>query len=186
METGFASRSGRVMRLLIAAILVVIGAALSVGGAALVLNGGSPYCILTGLAVTASGVLVGCGDWRGAAIYAAMLAWTVAWALWEVGWSGWQLVPRLVAPFVLGLLLLLPAVRKRSARATASRVSRWSVAFPAALAAAVLLGASLHTIGPDAPAAPVLRNGVQYTPPSRLARPLASIDHADWPAFGND
>ena len=35
------------------------------------------------------------------ALYGAMLAWTVAWSLWEVGWDGWQLVPRLVAPFVL-------------------------------------------------------------------------------------
>ncbi|WOH53363.1 membrane-bound PQQ-dependent dehydrogenase, glucose/quinate/shikimate family [Bradyrhizobium sp. sBnM-33] len=186
MEAEIATQSGRATRLLVVAILVVIGAALSVGGGALVLNGGSPYYILTGLAVMASGVLIGRGDWRGAALYAAMLVWTVVWALWEVGGNGWQLVPRLVAPFALGLLLLLPAVRKSSVRATASRVSRWRLVFPGSLGAAVLLGAALHAIGPDAPPAPVLRTGIQSTSPSRLAQPLASIGHSDWPAFGND
>jgi quinoprotein glucose dehydrogenase len=113
VETEIATKSGRASRLIVGAILVVIGAVLSVGGGALIFNGGSPYYIITGFAVIASGILIGRGDWRGVAIYGAMLVWTVAWALWEVGWNGWQLAPRLVAPFVLGLLLCPPSTPRR-------------------------------------------------------------------------
>lgn len=57
----------------------------------------------------AGAVLIWRGDRRGAWVYGALLALTLAWSIWERGGTVWQLVPRLVAPFVLGLGLLPPA-----------------------------------------------------------------------------
>ena len=95
------------------AIFMVVGLLLAGGGAWLVALGGSPYYLLAGLGVLATGALV----WRGRAealpLYALVLLATTVWALFEVGLVGWQLEPRLVAPVVLGLWLLLPWVRNR-------------------------------------------------------------------------
>ena len=41
---------------------------------------------------------------RGIYAYVGALAFTSVWAFWEVGLSGWQLIPRLVGPFVLLVL----------------------------------------------------------------------------------
>src|SRR5258706_13891484 len=41
--------------------------------------------------------------------YVGAFAFTSVWAFWEVGLSGWQLIPRLVGPFVLLVLAILVA-----------------------------------------------------------------------------
>ena len=96
----------------LAAVLLVIGLYLFIGGAELLLLGGSAYYVVTGLAVTIAAVLLWRGRKLGMWLYAAMLIWTLLWALWEVGLDGWGLAPRLIAPFVLGLWFLLPHVRR--------------------------------------------------------------------------
>jgi quinoprotein glucose dehydrogenase len=97
---------------ILALVLLPIGLYLLVGGAELLMLGGSAYYVLTGLAVTAVAVLLWRGRKLGMWLYAAMLGWTLVWALWEVGFDGWGLAPRLIAPFVLGLWFLLPHVRR--------------------------------------------------------------------------
>ena len=47
-----------------------------------------------------------------------LLAVTLVWALWEAGLDFWPLVARLVAPAVLGLVLLLPFVRRHGGQST--------------------------------------------------------------------
>ena len=79
------SRAAQWLRRIVAVLLAVIGLVLAVGGAVLLAAGGSFYYLLTGLAVTVSGVLIGLGDARGVWLYGAMLVWTVAWSIWEVG-----------------------------------------------------------------------------------------------------
>jgi quinoprotein glucose dehydrogenase len=95
------------------AIFTLIGALLAIGGIWLVALGGSWYYLLAGLGVAATGVLA----WRGRAeallLYAAVLLATTIWALGEVGLVGWQLEPRLLAPIILGVWLLLPWVRRK-------------------------------------------------------------------------
>ena len=95
-----------------AALLVAIGAVLVYGGGSLGLLGGSFYYLLAGAAVIASGVLLWRGNRRGAQLYGLMLVATLLWALWESGLNGWALVPRVVAPAVLGLWLLAPWSRR--------------------------------------------------------------------------
>ncbi len=175
----------RLVRRAVAIIVAVVGLALTVGGMALVLDGGSLYYLVTGIAVLASGVLIWRGDARGLTLYAAMLVWTLAWSLWEVGFDGWQLAPRIIAPFVLGLALLLPPVwRLRGGKTPAAR--RGLSTFAAALAVALVVGTGLHAIGPADPEKPVYRTGMQGAAPSRLPQPLAAITATDWQAYGND
>lgn len=123
--------------------------------------GGSPYYLLTGIAVVVSGILIWRRDGRGVLVYVAVLASTTTWAIWEVGFDGWQLLPRLLAPFVLGLALLPPSVRLGGRQSPATRVGGW----PAFAGALVL---------------------VQGRAPGKLPQSLARITSEDWPAFGND
>ncbi|CAG9932904.1 PQQ-binding-like beta-propeller repeat protein [Candidatus Nitrotoga arctica] len=169
-----------------ALILLVFGSALAGGGVILAASGGSLYYLISGVALIASSVLLWRGDARGVWMYGAMLVWTVAWSIWEVGYSGWQLVPRLIAPFVLAALLLLPSVRRlRTDWLPLWRGRGWA-AFGGGLIAAVVLGSAGHTLGSDDPEFPALRRGMQAQAPARLAEPLAKIDRDDWQAYGND
>ena len=169
-----------------AIVLFLFGIALAAGGLALISAGGSVYYLISGLAILASSVLLWFEDRRGIWLYGAVLMGTLAWSVGEVGFEPWGLVPRLAAPFVLGLGLLIPRLcRIRPDAPLLNPVGRWSV-FIAGLVASVVTGAGLHAIGPTDPSSPVLRTGIQSVAPSRLARPLASIDRNDWQAFGND
>lgn len=104
--------AGARMRLLapriLAVLIALIGAVLTVGGVQLALLGGSLYYVITGLACLASAFFLFTGRMLGVWIFAAMLAWTLVWAIWEVGFDGWSLMPRLVGPFVIGLYMALP------------------------------------------------------------------------------
>nr|USU31157.1 membrane-bound PQQ-dependent dehydrogenase, glucose/quinate/shikimate family [Methylobacterium sp. OTU13CASTA1] len=169
----------------VATLLFLVGLGLATGGTALVWYGGSPYYLLTGLAVVASGALIWRRDERGLALYVAVLAATTAWAIWEVGFDAWQLLPRLLAPFVLGFALLLPPVFRIGRHASSARAAA-GPAVTGIMAAALFVGGLLHAAGPGAPAEPILRRGMADGVPSPLAQPLARVTHEDWPAFGND
>jgi membrane-bound PQQ-dependent dehydrogenase (glucose/quinate/shikimate family) len=109
------SRDGRPSRIavrLVASLLAPIALVLTAGGGQLVLLGGSPYYLVAGLLIIAAAILLWRGDRRGVWIYAAMLAATLVWALWETGGDPWALAPRIIGPAIIGLLLLLPPVRR--------------------------------------------------------------------------
>lgn len=93
--------------LLLGVVLAFVGVILAGGGAWLIALGGSPYYLVAGLGLLASGILIMQGRLAGAWVYAAIFALTVVWSFWEVGGDGWALVPRLVAP--IGLLLFVIA-----------------------------------------------------------------------------
>jgi quinoprotein glucose dehydrogenase len=154
-------------------VLVLIGAALLIGGIALVWNGGSPYYLIAGFMMGASGVLLWLRDARAAWPYAAMLVGTLAWAIWEVGFDSWGLVARLAAPAVLGAPFLL-----------LGRSRAWPVV-TGAFAAALLTGAGLHAIA-TTPADPLLQRGRLASAPGRLAQPLLETSRGDWLHYGND
>jgi len=99
---------------LFALLLAAIGVFLAWNGARLAGLGGSPYYLITGIAVIVSAVLVAMGRWAGAKLYFLMLVATLAWALWEAGFDPWALAPRLVAPWVLGIWFLIPWTRRRT------------------------------------------------------------------------
>lgn len=99
---------GVIIRRLLAALLICIGAAALWGGVILVQISGSPYYLLGGLMVVAAGVLVWRGSRLGALLYALFLLATLLWGYWEAGADAWALAPRLIAPAVLGLCFALP------------------------------------------------------------------------------
>lgn len=154
-------------RWLVAAILAVVGIVLAAGGTVLVLNGGSPYYVVTGIAVLVSAFGIVRRARYAAWLYGAMLLWTILWSLWEVGLEGWALMPRLVAPAITGFLFLLPPIR----RATGG--SRWWVAGPA-LAALLIVALAV-----------VRMETAESGLPSASKVATAQGAPADWRHWGN-
>lgn len=131
-------------------VFTLVGLVLAIGGGWLLSLGGSPYYLIAGIGVAATGVLL----WRRSVaalwLYGVVLLGTVAWAIGEVGLNGWSLEPRLVAPIVLGLWLLLPWVRRPLVPARPGASARFAPAAPAvaaAIAAVVLVEGFLQPVG---------------------------------------
>jgi quinoprotein glucose dehydrogenase/quinate dehydrogenase (quinone) len=134
---------------LIGGLLALIGLVLLVGGARLMVLGGSPYYLVAGLACLVSGVLILKRRAGGVTLYAAFLAATLAWAIGEVGMSFWDLLPRLAGPAALAVLIGLPFVRKRIV-GPAGGAARWS-AMAAGVACLVVLGVAYGRSQPSLP-----------------------------------
>lgn len=119
-EIGFLSeqRHVHVALKIFGVLLILIGLPLAVGGAYLLILGGSWYYLVTGLGLVLSGVYLFRGLMTGVWIYLAVLLLTVIWAVAEVGFQFWPLVPRLVAPMFLGgvALLLTPLIAPEARR----------------------------------------------------------------------
>jgi quinoprotein glucose dehydrogenase len=124
-------------RLILSAVLLLLGVGLAGGGAWLVWLGGSPFYLALGLAtLVVSGLLFAR---RPAALwlYALMLVAALGWSIWEVDFDWWALSARGALLIVVGLLMLLPPV-VRSLNKDSGAVHRYDLA-AAALAVAVLL-----------------------------------------------
>lgn len=126
--------------LLLGILLVALGLVIGAGGVWLIALGGSWYYAIAGLGLIASGALMMLGRYSGVLVYAATYVFTLVWALWEVGLQGWPLVPRLVAPTVILLLVLLaiPGFRRSDRQAQASH--RRGTAIATALLAVLGIG----------------------------------------------
>ena len=94
---------------LLGGVVALLGLILAGGGAYLAWLGGSLYYVLVGAMLLAAGYLMIKGRIAGLYTYVGAFAFTCFWAFWEVGLSGWQLIPRLVGPFVLLILAILVA-----------------------------------------------------------------------------
>ncbi|MWD27948.1 glucose dehydrogenase [Aquicoccus sp. SCR17] len=95
-------------------LCILLGLVLLVGGIWLISLGGSWYYALAGLGLGLTGLLL---NWRNmAAVWVYLLTWlgTLGWAWWEVGPDWWAQVPRLVAPTVIlvFVLLCIPVLRR--------------------------------------------------------------------------
>ncbi len=120
-------------------ILAAIGLVLLAGGVWLVIVGGSPYYLLAGAALAASGWLIWHGRSLGAWLYVATFVLTVLWAFVESGLNGWALVPRLVGPFILLVItaICLPGLQPEQGRERRRQVLIASAGFIVALGIAV-------------------------------------------------
>ncbi len=147
---------------------------LIVGGAWLLVVGGSPYYVATGIVLLAVAWLIWQRHPAAFMLYALVLVGTAGWGLWESGPDFWALVPRSDVLVVFGIWLLL-------------FVSR-SLVPPRGTAIGVLLGALVIWGGVLAYACfndPQTINGTltaQAGPAS--SAPPATGDGADWPAYG--
>ncbi len=159
----------------LAAVFVILGLVLTVGGAWLLALGGSPYYLLAGLGLMASGAML----WRlslvGAWIYVVVFVLTVLWALWEVGLNGWALVPRVVAPAVLLMLVIaaLPALDTR--RGGRLALGGAAVFIVGALLSGVVIAQANRPMPPNDPRTAAL---------ALMSDPSLRATGADWPAYG--
>jgi len=121
----------------LAVVMVLFGLPILLGGLYLITLGGSWYYALAGLGLLASAWFLFRHEMTAVWIYLVTYLGTLVWALWEAGLDGWAQVPRLVAPTVILLLVLLtiPALRG------GARLSRRAMG--AAAAAVLAMGVSL-------------------------------------------
>lgn len=169
-----------------AAVLLLFGLAMVIGGAALLKEGGSPYYLIAGAAILLSGLFVWRRNSLGAWWYGAMLAITLAWTVYEVRFDVWGMVARLAAPAGLGIPLLFRIFRGVPVQTSAKRTVKAGWALVAAFLAAPLVGAAFHSIGTETRPDPVMTQGRASKVPEVLATPLATIDNVDWPNYGNN
>ena len=121
---------------LVGMVLLALGLVMVTGGVKLAQLGGSFYYGLAGAGFALSGVLLILARRAAIGLYAVLLLVSTLWAWWEVGLDWWQLVPRLSLWFVLGIVLLLPAVR-RPLRPDYQRFSTASLSLAVLVAGAV-------------------------------------------------
>jgi quinoprotein glucose dehydrogenase len=166
-----------------AALLVAIGLFLTLAGGWLLSLDGSPYYLPCGLLVLASGILL----WRrrasGELLFGVMLLGTIVWAIWESGFSGWALMPRLLAPAMLGLVLLIPWIRRTLSPGPSGRALLLGIG---GTILAVGAGTVLHAITPPLdPIDPMIERGIAPAPAAITAK-ASPADDGEWRNFGND
>ncbi|KYO52025.1 membrane-bound PQQ-dependent dehydrogenase, glucose/quinate/shikimate family [Tistrella mobilis] len=161
---------------ILAAVLVLIGLVLAIGGGWLLALGGSAYYLPAGLGLIISGGLMAMRRWSGFWVYAAVFVATLLWAFWEVGMDGWALVPRLVGPLVLLLIAVALTPMLRPVRLHASGAVAGVVVL---IVAAVLVGVVVVQNAPE-------RQLANLPPPGRMEMTDPSLRDtgADWPAYG--
>lgn len=94
-------------------LLIILGAAMILGGIKLLSMGDNPYFIIVGIGVVLSGFLLSSGNMLGVYMYAATLGVVVVWSVMEVGADWGQLLPRIVVPVLLGAYIFSGKVRTR-------------------------------------------------------------------------
>jgi quinoprotein glucose dehydrogenase len=169
----------------LAFVMTLFGLPILAGGVWLITLGGSWYYALAGLGLLISAWFLFRHSMLAVWTYLLTFVGTVIWALWERGFDGWAQVPRLVAPTVILVLVLItiPALRGRLAGGRA--------ALAASAIAIVALGASgLALTSVQQPpllaqetAAPAGPNPAEPSIAPRPATQQLEVG-ADWPAYG--
>ncbi len=119
-QEAFSSQKAHMHRnwavLLLGWICVALGVVIAGGGIWLLMLGGSWYYAIAGLGLVATGALLIAHRSEAVWLYLAVWLGTVLWAWWEVGADWWAEVPRLAAPtlILVFVLLCIPALSRRS------------------------------------------------------------------------
>jgi quinoprotein glucose dehydrogenase len=124
-------------------VTALLGIAIGGLGGWLLTLSGTPYYLVAGLVLLVSGLLIARGRSSGAWLYAILLAGTLVWAIHEAGLDGWALIPRLIAPGVLGAWIFSPLI----AGHLRPRTSHWRRFSWAGVAACALLIAFVFATG---------------------------------------
>lgn len=88
-------------------VCILVGVVLLLGGVWLIVLGGSWYYGLAGIGLIATGVLLDRGSITAFWIYLVTWVGTLIWAWWEVGDDWWAELPRMLAPTIVMILVLL-------------------------------------------------------------------------------
>lgn len=136
------------MAIVISAILFgVPGFVLLVGGGKLLMLGGSPFYLVAGVVFAVTALLLVMRRALALWLYGLFIIFSLGWAIFEVGFDWWQLAARGGLIIALGLVLLLPGVRRRLGDRHADErrpASAIPVAVPIAIAL-VVAGFSMTT-----------------------------------------
>ncbi|MDO5757837.1 MAG: membrane-bound PQQ-dependent dehydrogenase, glucose/quinate/shikimate family [Rhodobacterales bacterium] len=106
------------IRFILALIIFIIGAFLTIGGLWLASLEGTKGYILLGALLVISALLLFGGRKGGLVIYGVALLYALGWGVYEVGLYWWGLAPRGGVLVLLGLFLLLPPVVRALPRGT--------------------------------------------------------------------
>lgn len=130
---------------LLAAVLVIFGLPIFAGGVWLLVLGGSWYYVVAGIGLLLTAYFLVRRSMAGVWVYLATFTITLVWALWEAGLNGWAQVPRIVAPTIVLVLVLLAIPGLRRMALPLSRGS--SVAAAIAMMVGVAAGVTLYLDG---------------------------------------
>ena len=134
---------------LTAALIALIGLVLTGGGGWLLSLGGSPYYLVTGIAFLVTAVLLFRRSAAALWLYALIILGSLAWAVWEVGFDWWQLGPRGGIIVLLGLWLMLPAIRRPLGFASPTGATYAASALPLAVAVVVAVAVAGYSMTQD-------------------------------------
>ena len=156
-----------------AAIAVIFGLVLLLGGIYLAVLGGSWYYVIAGLFFIAAAVLLQKLKSAALAVYAVLILGTVVWGLWEVGSDFFALAPRLDILGLFGLWLLIPAVTRGFEHAKGAKIA---LSGSLAITVAVMVYAVFND--------PQEIRGELTAQQPAVSQPVPGIADADWPAYG--
>ncbi|POU02047.1 membrane-bound PQQ-dependent dehydrogenase, glucose/quinate/shikimate family [Escherichia sp. ESNIH1] len=164
MATGSTPRGiGRILKWLLAGLLIIIGLAIGIPGIKLVSLGGSAYFLVMGVAMLISALLIIKNRTSGIVLYALAFIASAIWAVSDAGWDFWPLFSRL---FTFGVLAFLAALLWPFLTATTNKKPAFGLA--AAIALALLVSAgwmfkpqTLVTANEDVPVQPVAKGSQQ-------------------------
>ena len=159
----------------LALVLALIGIILTIGGAWLLILGGSIYYFIAGVAMLASAWFLFKGRLIGGWIYIGLFVLSAIWGFAESRGSAWAMVPWLVAPLVLliAVLLVMPTLTRTD--------NRWKMAGGGIAIAVVLVAASFAILGMTGGSAAAALPA-QSSP--GMADPSVIPAGVDWPAYG--
>src|SRR4051812_34211257 len=159
---------------ILALVMGLIGIVLVVGGAWLLILGGSPYYLIAGVGLLASAWLLFRGRLLGVWIYVGLFLLSAIWGFAEARGNAWAMIPWLIAPLVLLIAVLLVAPTLTVVR------NRWQLAGGGIALAVILVVARfavLGTSGGTAAQALPAQSSPGMTDPSLI--PVG----ADWPSY---
>lgn len=176
--------------LILAIVILLLGAALAVGGVWLIALGGSWYYAISGVAMLITALLLFRSNPGALWMFALITIGTLAWSLWEVGLDWWPLATRGGLIFVLGLLLLLPRVthavgRRDNTQGRGASVFRGGgLALTLTLCAAFVVAIAswmtdTHLIGGEVVASAA-------APAAAASEAPENVPPADWHSYGRD
>lgn len=98
---------------LLSSTLLTLAIFMLLGGGQLALLGGSLYYLLAGIGLLISSILIWQNRPEAISCYAAILGFTMLWAVYESGFDVWALMPRITAPLILSFWFMLPSLQRK-------------------------------------------------------------------------
>jgi len=169
------------LTILLALVVMIIGAWLLIGGVWLISLAGSPYYAIAGALLILTAILLFRGDQLAIPVYLLAFLFTLIWALWESGGDGWAQVPRLLGPVIVLILVLLTNPVLRAIHPMdwrTRRLPRGAVTAASAIVVGLaLVPGTLHSraTAQDAPTTASISEPIDS---------MAKVGGVDWPVYG--